>query len=288
MPNRIIKESICSSADVDKLTPFEETVFYRLIVNCDDYGRIDARPEFLKSKLFVTKQGITNKNIEDATAKLASVGLVQVYIVAGKPFLSFPTWELHQTIRAKKSKYPAPENICKQMISDASKCSRNPIQSESNTNISVENSQDEFFDADKNVEKGSDKPPNQDKSELDGDALFEKIYGTYPRKTGKSDGKVAFIGYLTTGRRLKGQGTVKLNHVQIGYAIRRYAGEVIEKEEEYIKQFGTFMGSENGKYPIVDYIEASKPEYEAAMIKKYGAEWRKIKYKYKFKGVSEE
>ena len=36
MPNRIIRESICTSDSVDKLSWFEEVLFYRLIVNCDD------------------------------------------------------------------------------------------------------------------------------------------------------------------------------------------------------------------------------------------------------------
>ena len=139
MPNRIIKESICYSDDIDQLTAFEETVFTRLLVRVDDFGRLDARPSFLKNTLFVTKKGVTEKNVEDALIKLASLGLVRVYEVDQKPFLVLPTWEKHQTIRAKKSKYPAPlanndnlqasEIICKQMQTNASKCSRNPIQS---------------------------------------------------------------------------------------------------------------------------------------------------------------
>ena len=139
MPNRIIKESICYSDDIDQLTAFEETVFTRLLVRVDDFGRLDARPSFLKNTLFVTKKGVTEKNVEDALLKLASLGLVRVYEVDQKPFLVLPTWEKHQTIRAKKSKYPAPqaknnnlqasEIICKQMQADASRCSRNPIQS---------------------------------------------------------------------------------------------------------------------------------------------------------------
>ena len=36
MPNRVIKESICTSEQIDALTPFEEITFYRLIVNADD------------------------------------------------------------------------------------------------------------------------------------------------------------------------------------------------------------------------------------------------------------
>ncbi|MEL7609473.1 MAG: hypothetical protein AAGU74_08190 [Bacillota bacterium] len=110
MPNRILKESICYSDDLDRLSPFAETVFYRLMVRCDDYGRIDARPGFLKSTLFVTKKGITEKNVEDAVSQLASVGLVRRYEVAGKPFLLFPKWSLHQRIRNSREKYPEPEN----------------------------------------------------------------------------------------------------------------------------------------------------------------------------------
>ena len=56
MPNRIIKESVCTSDSVDGLSWFEEVFFYRLIVNCDDYGRFDARPAVLKSRLFPLKK----------------------------------------------------------------------------------------------------------------------------------------------------------------------------------------------------------------------------------------
>ena len=134
MPNRILKETICCSDDIDQLSPFEETVFYRLIVNADDYGRLDARPSFLRSTLFRTKESVTKKNVEDAVNHLASVGLVRLYEVDRKSFLLFPTWENHQQIRAKKSKFPAPDSTCNQMISDDRICPRNPIQSESNPN----------------------------------------------------------------------------------------------------------------------------------------------------------
>lgn len=138
MPNRIIKESICTSDSVDGLSWFEETFFYRLIVNCDDYGRIDARPAILRSRLFPLKS-ITDKQIEGALQSLRTAGMIDLYVVDGRSFLQLRTWEKHQSVRAKKSKYPSPDdgvlisdNDCMQMISDASKCPRNPIQSESN------------------------------------------------------------------------------------------------------------------------------------------------------------
>jgi len=145
LPNRILKESICSSQSIDQLKPQEEIVFYRLIVCCDDFGRLDARPKILKSKLFPLKDSVTHKNISDSLTMLASVGLVKLYEVEGEPFLFLPTWEKHQQMRAKKSKYPAPDINGYQMKSCDCNSPRNPIriqsesesESESNSNSRI-------------------------------------------------------------------------------------------------------------------------------------------------------
>jgi hypothetical protein len=141
VPNRILKESICASDSVDRLTWFEEVFFYRLIVNCDDFGRMDARSAILKARLFPLKN-VTDRQIENALCKLATVGIVSVYEYDGKPFLQFSTWERHQQIRAKKSKFPAPDDTCKHLISDDCKCPRNPIQSNPNP-IVVDNARED-------------------------------------------------------------------------------------------------------------------------------------------------
>ena len=118
MPNRIIKESICTSDSIDQLTPFEETVFIRLMVNCDDFGRFDARPKILSAKLFPLKD-IGVDEMRDALSALVNADLVTVYEVDGKPFLHLNSWEKHQQTRATKSKYPAPNDItCNQMIAN--------------------------------------------------------------------------------------------------------------------------------------------------------------------------
>ncbi|MBP3312468.1 MAG: transcriptional regulator, partial [Butyricicoccus sp.] len=104
MPNRIIKESVCSSDSLDRLSWFEEVFFYRLIVNCDDYGRMDARLPILRAKLFPLKT-ITDKQIDAALKSLRTAGIVYLYEVDGKPFLQLRTWEKHQAVRAKKSRY---------------------------------------------------------------------------------------------------------------------------------------------------------------------------------------
>lgn len=138
MPNRIIKESICTSDSVDQMTWFEECFWQRLIVNCDDYGRFDARVSVLKARLFPLKEKLQSKDIETAVLKLSRLGCIVLYECGGKPYLCLPSWENHQTIRAKKSKYPSlddqdssSEINCKLMQADESECSRNPIQSES-------------------------------------------------------------------------------------------------------------------------------------------------------------
>lgn len=151
MPNRILKESICTSETISQLSWFEEIFFYRLIVNCDDYGRFDGRPLVIKGRLFPLKNDVTEKSIESAINKLSTVGLIMPYTNDGKPILQLVTWDKYQSIRNKRSKYPAlngsntlsaSENIqliltdstCKQMKSNDCKCPRNPIQSESNPN----------------------------------------------------------------------------------------------------------------------------------------------------------
>ena len=137
MPNRIIKESICTSEEIDHLTPEQEVFFYRLMVNVDDYGLLDARPKILASKCFPLKS-IDSKKIEAWLQDLAEVGLIKRYEVEGLPYLAIAKWAQHQQIRAKRPKYPSPESgsaiICNQMQANVPVIQSNPIQSESESN----------------------------------------------------------------------------------------------------------------------------------------------------------
>ena len=112
MPNRIIKESICTSKSIDKLTPEEEIFCYRLIVNADDYGRFDADPVLLRSRLFPRRTDkIKLEQIDKWLHSLAATAeMIVLYTHNNKPYLQFANWEEHQQIRAKKSKFPAPND----------------------------------------------------------------------------------------------------------------------------------------------------------------------------------
>lgn len=243
MPNRIIKESICRSDSIDSLSWFEEVLFYRLIVVCDDYGRFDGRPAVIRGACFPLKDDITKKHISEAIDKLSTVGLVRGYEVQGRPFLQLTTWDCHQQIRAKKSKYPSPEDgcmhqkasdiICNQLLSDDSngnhgqagdgKCPRNPIQSESNKNTMCK---------------------------ADADALFESLWQMYPSKKGK--------GQVSDARKKK---LLAIGFDEMARAVRRYL-EDLEKDGWRKPQNGsTFFNS-----GYVDYLDENydSPQGEKA------------------------
>lgn len=154
MPNRILKESICVSASVDKLTWFEEVVFYRLIVNVDDRGRLDARPRILCARLFPLKD-VTDGAVTAALARLQEVGLIATYEVEGNPYLHFINWSKHQRVRNIREKYPAPPQV-------AAIGGLNPIQSESESESESQSN-----------------PPNGAGEE---EELFGEFWAVYPRK----------------------------------------------------------------------------------------------------------
>lgn len=111
MPNRIVKESVCTSPNIDRLGWFEEVCFYRLLVQCDDYGRLDARPALLKARLFPLKEGLDTAAVVAAMDALEAVGLIERYTVLGQPYLQLPTWAKHQSMRSPREKYPPPDAV---------------------------------------------------------------------------------------------------------------------------------------------------------------------------------
>lgn len=176
MPNRILKESICTSDSIDNLGWFEEVLFYRLIVNCDDYGRFDGRPAIIKNRLFPLKENLTAKTVAGAIEKLASAGLVTLYVFEGKPYLYLPTWNHHQVVRAKSSKYPAPENVIERMKSSEIIC--NQMQA----NAPVFENRESIID---NRESSVSAEPETASNQRRKDEGFEDFWNAYPRKVGK-------------------------------------------------------------------------------------------------------
>lgn len=212
MPNRIIKESICVSESIDSLSWFDEVFFYRLIVNCDDYGRLDARPAILKARLFPLKD-IPADGILDALHDLEAAGMVLLYESGKKPFLQLVSWEAHQSIRAKRSKYPAPENQTalvggglipkpqkpegsrsetpdgncsdrKEIPKKAADCQGNKLEStcrriQADAGVCVRNP----------IQTNPKQNPYPNPNPADRACLFDEFWTAYPKKAGKKDAR---------------------------------------------------------------------------------------------------
>ncbi len=242
MPNRILKESICRSDEIDSLSWFEECLFYRLIVNCDDYGRFDGREKIINSICFPLKD-IRDSDLKKALDKLSAAGLVQRYVVQGRPVLQLVTWERHQQIRAKKSKYPAPDATCMQMISDDFKCPRNPIQSNPNQNPNQnQNICSEPVGSEQVLEDSQKKPARNKQREAN--ELFERLWDRYPNKRGKGNVSDA-----------KKRAFLEIGEEQMLRAIQRYVDEHNTKERSGAftpnwKNGSTFFNS-----GYIDYLD---------------------------------
>ena len=215
MPNRILKETICTSEQIDGLTPEQEVFFYRLMVVCDDFGLMDARPAILKARCYPLKS-FDIKKIQPLVSSLVNQGLISTYAVDGKPYIRIAKWKEHQQIRAQRPKYPRPEEGLisddingNHPIEDAPVIQSNPIQSESESN------------------------PIQ--SESDG-GLFERAWNEYPRKgdTSKKSSLKAWNARVKAGT----DPEAMLAGV-IRYALYCRA---MQTENSYIKQPATFFG----------------------------------------------
>lgn len=207
MPNRIIKESVCTSAQIDELSPFEEVFFYRLLVNCDDYGCMDAREKVLRAKLFPLKS-VRPSDIDKAVIKLASVGLIAMYEVNEGQYLKVIKWADHQRVRISKHKYPEPteEQIeeslrvsrqlaasCGELRRVAENCGElrpesNPIQSNTNPNTNTN----------PNPKENTRKPRAEALGPLTQER-FDQFWDEYPNKKAKQDALKAWGKILPDG-----------------------------------------------------------------------------------------
>lgn len=172
MPNRIIKESICDSERINKLTPIEEVTFYRLLVNADDYGCFDAREAVVKSRLFPLKDAMKLSEVGKILDRLAEVGLIVRYTKDGKPFLCVNKWGEHQRLRVSRHKYPTPDEAdCGTLRQLAATCGEKSLESES--------------ESESEIESESERRKAQDR-------WFEKFWSVYPRKVNKVGARKAF------------------------------------------------------------------------------------------------
>jgi hypothetical protein len=118
MPTRYLKPGICDSASFEAIKlPISETLYYRLLVNVDDFGRMDARASLIKSYCFPLKEKLTSDSVQKMLADLQQAGLIILYQADGKEYLQLTKWD--NVPRAKVSK-------CPDVPTDVYSCIQNP------------------------------------------------------------------------------------------------------------------------------------------------------------------
>ncbi len=152
MPNRILHEKICTSETLALLSAEEERFFYRLMVQCDDYGRFDGRPMVIRARCFAVQvDSVSDDDVAHWLDALVRVGLVVRYEVGGRAFLQVETFNKYQTPRAKRSKWPDPLDHSQE---PASTCEQTPADS----SVFVSGIRSSIFDV-RDSDSESDSPP---------------------------------------------------------------------------------------------------------------------------------
>lgn len=221
MPNRIIKESICTSEDIAGLSMGAEILFYHLMVKVDDFGVYFGNEQIIKNTCFPLKSSeIKVKQVESWLNELVKAGLLFAYVAEdGKKYVQFTKWAKHQQIRAKKSKYPLFDSTCNQLLADDGNSCRNPIQYEIQS-ISAQ-SADEI------------------------ESCFLALWDLYPKKAGKS----------AVSKKAKAE-LFKAGFDVVSAAIENYKDEIQreKRDMQYVKNGSTFF---NGAWE--DYLESATP-----------------------------
>lgn len=221
LPNRIIKESICTSEDIAGLSMGAEILFYHLMVKVDDFGVYFGNEQIIKNTCFPLKSSeIKVKQVESWLNELVKAGLLFAYVAEdGKKYVQFTKWAKHQQIRAKKSKYPLFDSTCNQLLADDCNSCRNPIQYEIQS-ISAQ-SADEI------------------------ESCFLALWDLYPKKAGKS----------AVSKKAKAE-LHKAGFDVVSAAIENYKAEIQRenRDMQYVKNGSTFF---NGAWK--DYLESAAP-----------------------------
>jgi len=167
MPTRYLKSGVRDSESIDKLSPLAETLFYRLLVTVDDFGRFDARPAMIKANCFPIKESVTLNKCKDLLGELKESGLIHVYESDGKQYLQMCKWD--NKPRAQESKFPTPEyndiqvyaSVCKPHTDAPLTETETETKTETKTDITPEGVSQSVWQDFKNLRKVKKAPITQ-------------------------------------------------------------------------------------------------------------------------------
>jgi len=114
MPNRIIKESILTSPNFNKLSDGAENHFYRLLLVTDDWGCAEITPAVIKGKCYPLKSGATIVNIEAWNQELVDNKILKTWEERDRIFGEYMTFDVHNDLSERHNpKTPCPPWVLK-------------------------------------------------------------------------------------------------------------------------------------------------------------------------------
>jgi hypothetical protein len=119
MPNRILRDAILSSERVAKLGWPAEVFYRRLMSIVDDYGRMEANPQLLRSRCYPLQTDAVR--VTDITRWLAAchdAGLILNYAVSGKQYLELVNFGQQQRSASKFPQPPPVDINCSQPLAN--------------------------------------------------------------------------------------------------------------------------------------------------------------------------
>ncbi len=100
MPNRVIKESIWTSPNLNRLSALAERHFYRILLLPDDFGCCELTPAVVKGKCYPLQPKVTIKDMESWQRELEEEKLIIQWSQNGREYGIFVSFSRHQRIRA--------------------------------------------------------------------------------------------------------------------------------------------------------------------------------------------
>lgn len=117
MPTRILRDGILTSDAVNALSLGGEVFYRRLMSLVDDYGRYEARPTILLTRLYPLQlDRVKAADIERWLQECTELNLVLIYAAAGKPYLQLLNFNQRVQSRSKWPEPPAhiPSNVLRE------------------------------------------------------------------------------------------------------------------------------------------------------------------------------
>ncbi len=122
MPNRILKESIHTSPNLNALSPLAERHFYRLLPVPDDFGCFEATSLVVKGRCYPLRPEIKTSEIEKWHSEMVEQQIIRLWTEDGRQFGQFLNWDKHQRVRSlhqRKTPIPPPIDVtCRQMTAN--------------------------------------------------------------------------------------------------------------------------------------------------------------------------